>query len=1633
MTYTHTMAHTKFVYNVREARVVDPYAVARAEAFVRARASTAMHRFFLEQMSEPRGTTLLRLWRREQREEIQRQCARKRERIIRQSRSKKSREDDIARAREAKYSYASDGYDDIVEQSGVAASVAAIVGALSAGAIALSTRKCVKVVESNMNVLSHKLGNLSDSATVTIENVGDTFAGVNGVFGGIAKAVTSFVNTVKEIGGQFWKLIVAVLAIVLKSVSGVSAFVVDAIRGMLVKAVPEVESAIEAHDLIIEQDAAGLAGRIAAAAACFVTPKGMSAMALFTCIIGKVGNFTRTATGLEGLFTLGLTLLEKALNAILGVFGRGGIKLVGYAASQVNDWCKEVDAIFCKIDTSDPTIADLTRAKALMVTGYNLKATLQAPYLKDVLGRQLDKLNARIASHRGLLETENTYRQQPIFCLFGGASAVGKTFLIKNFASAALVMSGLCSYDQCAQNMWQKGEDRFFNGYCGQLVYIMDDVFQKKAVKGSDECEGMTIIRAVNSWPFPLPFADVESKGRFFFSSKLMVGTTNQSNIASDLDTILAQPQAVLRRVTHGYWLEVAPDFQCILPNGQVALDYQKWEDVRDARIKELRERGTFTSDEVLACVPWEAWNLKRCGFDGSDLYADGETVFGLVKKVAKGLKDGAARHGDSVKQLNSWLSMFSEAEPIVPQSGVVDRYACCDDDSVVDGSSVDSEGLELFPAYCEKLAELDVNGEPTGEFATATSETGRSFWQQEAAPEPAWKVALNQMIDKELNWRARLYAQVRFGVLGLFAKRHCFDVHGVRKAAALTLASVVFTAFAALKVLRVVRRVVVGAVGALMQFIFGENEDAIDEQSVHQVPKVYPKKKGEEVKPPSAVAQLGNPPKNVLSDIIYRNTWKLIGDGQPIGQVLFLSGTIGVMPFHFRDAIKRMNLVEMISCGAASLRVTFTGAVFEKFRHEDFDSADLTFTDFKPVYAKAHRDITGYCVTDRMVMNELVGSNDLAVRLDAARLTDIGAAHVCERVQMISRGLRYDARIAMGMRDVLGVWAYTMPTEAGDCGAPLTFAEPRYFGGHALLGIHIAGRTRSPGNGGQREGWSACLTKELVAAVLQRFQVIKDTFIESMSSRGIVVDEADADIVAECGLAKGSMVPIGTVPQDCAVSQSVRTKIKRTGFEGFGPCPVAPAILSPVVRDGLVVEPMHVAMANYQGPLHNSSVPNKHAIMGLAMKQHTKETVHSTRRVLSFEEAVKGVPELKLKSINRSSSAGYPFNLLYARGKRDIFGDGDEFDLETGAAKLVKRSVEGIVSAAKRSERKAHVFVDFLKDETRPLAKIDAVATRAISGAPLDYSIAVRQYFGAFMSSIHLNHTKIGMAPGINYYTEWDMLAERLVAPGGRVFAGDFKAFDASEQPDVHDLCLDYINNWYRMGGASDEDCLVRTVLFEDLVHSRHLTGNGCVRDALVQWNKSLPSGHPLTTIVNSMYSLYALTACYVEATGDLAHMWDRVYLCTYGDDNVAGVSDSVSEVFNQVTVAEMMKRKFNMVYTSDKKDAALLPYETIDDITFLKRGFVRAECEGGWSAPLAMDSILYRTYFYKNERTFARDLSQNFNDVLMELSLHPEQCWNDKFVAVVDYCSRNGIELDITSRAQARELCFARNDVWF
>ncbi len=1605
---------------------ISKYNVAKREAFARAQATQSVHRAFFDLIPDrSNGDSLLRKAKRQMRELVQRECAAKRERILWKSKSKRERKEYLEKQRAEKYAQFDAMFgDEPIFQAGFVSTAVSASLAVAAGTVAVAIKKFTGKLGSKVDALSESVEKFVDSSSRASNAIGTTFEGVNGFFRTLFDALTAFVNVVKSVGGAVWKLIVGGFALAIKLCGSFASAIQDIVLGLLRKIVPGMQE-VEPDEEILPQSGFALPA-VAAMVTTFVLPltaaKDKKA-ALTGAVLARVSTFDRMVSGFESIFSFILELTQKCLNAVLRMVGAKEVTLVGHVQKGVLDWCREVDATLQKIDCDRPTISELQKARSILNAGYNLKATLQAAHLRSVIDRQLDKLSARIASHRGILETENCYRAPPILVMFGGESAVGKTALIKHFASAVLILSGLCKPEETAQNMWQKGEDRFFNGYCGQLVYIMDDVFQKKAVKGSDECEGMTIIRAVNNWAFPLPFADVESKGRFTFSSKLMIGTTNQRNIKSDLDAVLAKPEAVLRRFDHSYWIEVAPEY--LTERG--TFNHGKFQRVwKDNMSRIMHADNDWTEDDAVNCVPWEAWNLKTCIFDGSELKGDGPSMFALVKAVAADLVTRKEYHDDSVSTLNDWLQAIGAAR----------------EDRISRQSGLDMSGPSDFPVWQHSEEdEISSDSESDGPGAPESIPdtevwASDSFGRKRKIDNETTAEHVNRLVKEHMSLRKAIIDRLHGIIAEMGVHVKCVYARA-RSGDIIASVSLIGYCLTAVQLLGKVWKFISGVVRGIKELVCGHRSgsdgDEPEAQSVHQVN--YPQKKSATISPPSAISQIGNPPTDHLNDIVYRNTWKIMSDGISVGQAIMLRGNIAVIPYHFHEQMSRCDNIEMISVAASGARVKFSGDVFASFEHHDIPSADLSFVDFSSVHTRAHRDLVGYIVTDREVCKELARGADIPVRLDVARSFEVNGVTQVERISYVSRGVHYQPTVSVAGTDVRQCWKYNVPTQAGDCGAPFTIAEPRYFNGHCLLGLHIAGRTRVPGNGMQREGYAAVLTKEMVEAQLAKFskRPIVDKFKESLEAQsGIVIEEGSFDVIEQCGLARGSMAAIGYVPEGARISQSTKTKLMPTGFTGFGECPVKPAILHAVERDGEVIHPMNKAMEGYQSPLHNSFVKNPEAIMGLAMKKHWELTFESPGYILDLVDAIIGIPHMKLKSLNRQSSCGYSLNLRYRNGKLEIFGNGDEFDLCTLGAEEVKALVLAIIEAAKRGERWAHIFVDFLKDETRPEAKVEAVATRAISGAPLAYIIAVRMYFGAFMSSVFMNHTLCGMAPGINYYTEWDKLALELLRPGGRVFAGDFKSFDASEQPEIHTYILDYINKWYRHKGGSEEDDLVRRVLYEDLVHSRHLTGIGAMRDTLVQWNKSLPSGHPLTTIVNSMYALFTITACYVKRTGDYSNMWSNAYICTYGDDNVVGVSDAVSEVFNQVTVAEDMKM-FALTYTSDRKDGELQPYVSIDEITFLKRSFRRAENEGGWCAPLDMNSILYRMYWYHNKRSFARDFQQNAREVLLELSLHDESEWQQRFDVLTGYLRDSGMVCDISSRTQARQLAFLRNDVWY
>jgi hypothetical protein len=248
--------------------------------------------------------------------------------------------------------------------------------------------------------------------------------------------------------------------------------------------------------------------------------------------------------------------------------------------------------------------------------------------------------------------------------------------------------------------------------------------------------------------------------------------------------------------------------------------------------------------------------------------------------------------------------------------------------------------------------------------------------------------------------------------------------------------------------------------------------------------------------------------------------------------------------------------------------------------------------------------------------------------------------------------------------------------------------------------------------------------------------------------------------------------------------------------------------------------------------------------------------------------------------------------------------------------------------------------------------------------------------------------------------------------------------------------------NKWYAARGGTPEDDKIRAVLWDDLIHSVHITGDSSSHGQLVQWHKSLPSGHPLTTVVNSMYSLLSLTACYIHLTGDTRDMWEHAFINTFGDDNITGVDDSVKDVFNQVTVAHAMKELFDLTYTAGAKDGKLVPYTDIYNVTFLKRSFLRDEetmdivgsapCLD-WVGPLAKESFLYTPYYYRNKKDPRQDITNNCEVLLGELALHPREVWDTYFPALKEWCARNNIDLAFESRSAARAYITTRFDVWF
>lgn len=569
-------------------------------------------------------------------------------------------------------------------------------------------------------------------------------------------------------------------------------------------------------------------------------------------------------------------------------------------------------------------------------------------------------------------------------------------------------------------------------------------------------------------------------------------------------------------------------------------------------------------------------------------------------------------------------------------------------------------------------------------------------------------------------------------------------------------------------------------------------------------------------------------------------------------------------------------------------------------------------------------------------------------------------------------------------------VYAYYAETTYGDCGALLHVNDKQSTA--SIIGMHVAG---VPNTG---KGCSARLTREFVEEYLR---VANETYEVEPIGEGEnkLTLEPDDTRIANMTVV-GRATPESAIPRQPLESKIVPSLLKDKYFVSKK----SQSALKPFWKDGVRVEPMIMARAGYSpGDIHISE-----SYLESAKDSLYDYLVHNSSHdvekcIMTYQQAVLGYgPGSELQSIPRKTSSGYPYSVLHRpTNKTYFFGDKDEFDLTTPEALDLEREVERCEVKIKKGVRCNFVFIDSLKDEKRPIEKVQVGKTRMFSGSPLVYLILCRKYFGSFMMWCVKNRIENGIAIGVNQYSsEWDHIACNLnkFGTGANKGAGDYSGLDKNERARINWHIVDLVNRWYSDG---EENAHVRNMLALDLINSLHIN-----QGLVMYWNESMPSGHFLTALFNSLHVHMCFRLTWIDLIRpksiDAHEFNEKAYLIILGDDHVYSVHPDYREIFTERRVGQSMLN-WGQTYTPETKEGELRDVlRALEEVSFLKRRWRYEASSARFVAPLDLETVLDIANWQKKGGNVYDDVEVNVGNTLAELALHGKQTY-DYWVAKI------------------------------
>lgn len=1157
----------------------------------------------------------------------------------------------------------------------------------------------------------------------------------------------------------------------------------------------------------------------------------------------------------------------------------------------------------------------------------------------------------------------NKPRVEPIVIHLFGESGVGKSGMAWPLATDlnAVFCKDASEARDFAKNVYFRNtEQEFWDGYAGQNIVCYDDFGQRVDGTTNPNEEFMELIRASNMAPYPLHMADMVEKRRTKFISKAILLTSNKlgQNVTS-----LTFPDAYRRRVDICAEVTVKDEFAKSGFSGEQGacvnrLDPLKTDGPIDTRVYMLTlydaESQTPLTDAkgVPITLEYDEFVFRCCKM----IQAKTKRGIGINKALETRITDERfktlSRH---VFQLNfenlktRYTEKFEDCLSEFTENTIPSIWTFAD---------------QIRKEFAQRRTLYTVLASALGLFCTLWA-----FWTKKQSTCTRHKIATKACTVCEISNSGDPLTSVKKLNVEI---SHSGDVLTSRKQ---TITELTNSGDAITP--KRINRVEVSNSGDVVthtkRFVV---EHALDSSQ---------EKIGADMQAwQDSVAQ------DLISTRILSNQYKIIrvrdGKQLPLLNGLFIRDTVMLLPNHVNHMLDKNDSIRIENIYGAVHEMPLNQIKTQVITGRNGTYKDALLWQF-PRSVNAHADLVKH-------FQKMPEISSMAARVCLPTLRSQNGKNI-----LFIHG-NTDAEIEHVILDtpqgefhIRDSIKYQLNTTNGDCGAPVICNDTRVI--RKIAGIHIAGETL-----GQFAYAQSISQNDLLTHLTMFNTIITDPDqMANISVKNAIHQSIQFDTEYE----ETTLRSIFNMAADTFfyIGKCVRPVFTPNKTE-LRPSVIHGDVTIPTTKPAKLFHPeVNMLKKNLAKCGENTPYIMPDEIEKAVNSYKQKIFANKKKqlcRILKDEEAVSGSPDSEfINGISRRSSPGYPWVFEKQSGKpgkTTWFGDSDVYDVTPEVLARIKH-LESIASSGKRIP---FIWTDTLKDERRPIAKVDALKTRVFAAGPMDYTILVRKYFLGFIANVMENRIDNEQSLGTNPFgNDWAHTARVLSRYGKKVFAGDFSTFDGTLNPAIMFSFVNAVNEWYDDGATNAK---IRETLFLDVMNSVHLCG-----DQFYGTTHSQPSGNPLTTILNSWYNSVSMRIAFGRAAQMASvkppRFNDVVSMVSYGDDNVINFSDGIVDWFNQITISEAYAT-FGMTYTDEAKTGNIQPYKTLEEVAYLKRAFRFAD--GYVYAPLDLETCLEMCNWVRDSPDPHAQCAANINTAARELSQHGEDIfrrWVPKLVS--------------------------------